>query len=91
MQVKIFENTIATQGTPRAFVRPRILGALPVRAMNRIVRDEAYRDPIPAEITLITIRALMRCAAGRIPASERAIVNGELALEERSAIRRVWG
>lgn len=89
MQVKIFENTIATHGTPRAFVRPRILGAFPVRAMNRIVRDEAYSDPIPAEITLTTIRALMRCAAGRIPASESPIVSGELALEELSPMRRL--
>jgi hypothetical protein len=31
-------------------------------------------------MTLITIRALIRCAAGRIPASCKAIVRGELAV-----------
>jgi hypothetical protein len=33
-------------------------------------------------MTLITIRALIRCAAGRIPASVKAIVKGELAVFE---------
>jgi hypothetical protein len=39
---------------------------------------------LPAEITLITMSALIKCAAGRIPASARAIVNGELAVFEVS-------
>jgi len=32
----------------------------------------------------MTIRALMRCAAGKMPASARAIVKGELAVFEVS-------
>ena len=33
-------------------------------------------------MTLITIKALMRCAAGRMPASCREMVRGELAVLE---------
>lgn len=33
-------------------------------------------------MTLMTIRALIRCAAGRIPASCKAMVRGELAVFE---------
>ena len=75
----MFEKIIAGYGTPAAFVLPRNLGAFPVRAMNKIVRDATYSDPIPADMTLTTIRALIRCAAGWIPAWDRAIVNGEFA------------
>jgi hypothetical protein len=50
--------------------------------MNRSVRDATYSELFPAEMTLITIRALIRWAAGRIPASCKAIVRGELAVLE---------
>lgn len=82
MQVKIFEKIRAAQGTPRELVRPMKRGALPLRAMKSIVRDATYNEPFPAEMTLITIRALMRCAAGRMPASVSAMVKGELAAVE---------
>lgn len=82
MQVKMLEKIRATQGTPRELVRPMKRGALPLRAMKSIVRDATYKEPLPAEMTLITIRALIRCAAGRMPASVSAMVNGELAAVE---------
>jgi hypothetical protein len=50
--------------------------------MNKRVRDATYRELLPAEMTLITMRALIRWAAGRIPASCNEIVNGELAVFE---------
>lgn len=50
--------------------------------MNSSVLDATYSELFPAEITLITIRALMRWAAGRIPASCKEIVKGELAVFE---------
>lgn len=40
-------------------------------------------------MTLITIRALIRWAAGRIPASERAMVKGELAVVELELSNRL--
>lgn len=80
MHAKRFEKIKAAQGTPALFVRPRKRGAFPLRDMNRIVRDATYRELLPAEITDTTINALIRCAAGRIPASVSAIVNGELAV-----------
>jgi len=73
------EKMRAIQGTPRELVRPRNLGALPLRERKRIVREATYKEPIPAEMTLTTIRALMRWAAGAIPASASAIVSGEFA------------
>lgn len=79
MQENMFEQTIPTHGTPRELVRPMNRGALPFRAMNSKVRDATYKDPLPADMTLITIRALIRCAAGRIPASVSEMVRGELA------------
>lgn len=82
MQENRLEQMIPTQGTPILFVRPRKRGALPFRAMNINVREETYSEPFPADITLITIRALIRCAAGRIPASFSARVRGELAVLE---------
>jgi hypothetical protein len=48
--------------------------------MKRSVRDATYRELLPAEMTLITMRALMRWAAGKMPASCNEIVNGELAV-----------
>ena len=71
-----------TQGTPARFVRPINFGAFLLRDMKRSVLEATYRELLPAEMTLITIRALIRCAAGRIPASVRAIVKGELAVFE---------
>lgn len=50
--------------------------------MKRRVLDATYKELFPAEMTLITMRALIKCAAGRIPASVRAIVKGELAVLE---------
>jgi hypothetical protein len=47
-----------------------------------MVREATYKDPFPAEMTLITIKALIRCAAGGMPASVSAIVKGELAALE---------
>lgn len=88
MHAKKLENKSATHGTPALFVRPRKRGALPLRAMNKIVREETYRELFPAEMTERTIRPFIRCAAGRIPASVRAIVRGELAVLEPLPIRR---
>lgn len=82
MQAKMFVKIRPTQGTPARLARPMNFGALPLRDMNKSVLDATYRELFPAEMTLITIRALMRCAAGRIPASCRAIVRGELAVFE---------
>lgn len=89
MHANRFEQINATHGTPAAFVRPMNLGALPLRDMNSIVREATYNDPFPADITLITIRALIKCAAGRIPALVSAMVKGELAAFEESPKR--WG
>ena len=75
-------NIKPTHGTPARFVRPMNLGALPLRAMKSSVLDATYSELLPADITLITISALMRCAAGRIPASVNDIVRGELAVLE---------
>lgn len=58
------------------------LGALPFLDMKSRTRDATYRELLPAETTLITIKALIRCAAGRMPASVRAMVKGELAVFE---------
>lgn len=80
MQAKTLVKISPTQGTPAPLARPMNLGALPLRDMNNSVRDATYRELFPAEMTLITIRALMRWAAGRIPASCKAMVRGELAV-----------
>lgn len=74
-----FDQINATHGTPAALVRPINCGALPVRDMNSSVRDATYNDPFPADMTLTTISALIKCAAGRMPALVRAMVKGELA------------
>jgi hypothetical protein len=87
-QAQIFENINAAHGTPALLVTPRKPGALPLRAMNRTVRDATYSELFPAEMTEITIRALMRWAAGRIPASVKAIVSGELAVLDPCPSRR---
>lgn len=87
MHANRFEHISATQGTPALLVLPINCGALPVRDMNNRVRDATYNDPFPAEITLITISALIKCAAGRMPALVRAIVKGELAACEESPKR----
>lgn len=86
--VKIFVNKIAAHGTPSRFVTPKNHGALPERAMARIVRDATYSELLPAEMTESTMRPLIRCAAGRIPASVRAMVKGELAVLEPLLRRR---
>lgn len=67
---------------------PRNHGALPERAMARIVRDATYSELLPAKMTETTMRPLIRCAAGRIPASVSAIVSGELAVLEPLFRRR---
>jgi hypothetical protein len=82
MHEKMLEKIKATHGTPLPFVRPMKRGALPFRDMKSRVLDATYKELLPAEMTLTTIRALMRLAAGRMPASVRAIVNGELAVFE---------
>lgn len=82
MQAKIFVTMSPTHGTPALLACPINLGALPLRDMKRRIRDATYRELLPAEMTLITIKALIRCAAGRIPASVSAIVKGELAVLE---------
>lgn len=60
MQAKTLVRIRPTQGTPARFARPMNLGAFPFRDMNKSVRDATYSELFPAEITLITIRALMR-------------------------------
>jgi hypothetical protein len=82
MHAKTLVNTSPTHGTPRRFVRPMNFGAFPLRAIKSTVLDATYRELFPAEMTLITIKALMRWAAGRIPASSSDIVKGELAVFE---------
>jgi hypothetical protein len=82
MQAKMLVNRSPTHGTPALLARPINLGALPFLDMKRRMRDATYRELLPADITLITIKALIRCAAGRIPASVRAMVKGELAVLE---------
>ena len=77
----------AGQGTPRESTLLSHLGALFVRAINRIVREATYREELPAEMTEITIRALMRWAAEVRPASSRAIVSGDRAARGASAAR----
>lgn len=93
MQENRFEKTSATHGTPMRFVRPMKRGALPFLAMNSKVREATYNEPFPADTTLSTIKALIRCAAGRIPASVREIVNGELAVlaDEPRSLGSVYG
>ena len=82
MQAKIFVVIRPTHGTPSLFVRPMNFGAFPLRDMKSSVLDATYSELFPAEMTLITIRALIRWAAGRIPASCKEIVKGELAVFE---------
>jgi hypothetical protein len=82
MQAKILVNIKPTQGTPSLLVRPINLGAFLFRDMYSNVLDATYSELFPADITLITIRALIRWAAGRIPASCNEIVKGELAVFE---------
>lgn len=78
----MFVKIKAAHGTPAALVRLINRGALRLRAMKSIVRDAAYKEPIPAEMTLTTIRALIKWAAGRMPASVNEMVKGELAASE---------
>lgn len=80
MHAKTFVKISPTHGTPALLTRPMSLGALPFRDMKRRVLEATYNELFPAEITLMTISALMRCAAGRMPASASAIVKGELAV-----------
>lgn len=87
MHANRFEHIKATHGTPAALVRPINFGALPLRDMNSSVRDATYNDPFPADMTLITMRALIKCAAGIMPALVRAMVKGELAAFEESPSR----
>lgn len=89
MHANRFEQINATHGTPAALVRPMNLGALPLRDMNSSVRDATYNDPFPADMTLITISAFIKCAAGIMPALLSAMVKGELAALEESPKR--WG
>lgn len=93
MQENRLEQIIPTHGTPILLVRPIKRGALPFRDMNINVRDATYSEPFPAEMTLMTIRALIKCAAGRIPASVRAIVKGELAVlaDEPRSLLSLYG
>lgn len=83
-----FDRISAHQGTPRLSTMENMRGALPVRAMKRMVREATYREELPAEMTEMTISALMRCAAGRTPAESRAIVSGERAVREVEERRR---
>lgn len=82
MHANMFVKISPTHGTPALLARPMNLGAFPFLDMKRRMRDATYRELLPAEITLITIKELMRCAAGRMPASVKAIVKGELAVFE---------
>ena len=93
MQENRFEQTIPTQGTPILFVRPIKRGAFPFRDMNINVRDATYSEPFPADMTLTTISALIKWAAGRIPASVSAIVKGELAVsaDEPRSLSSLYG
>jgi hypothetical protein len=61
MQAKIDCKIRPTQGTPVRLARPTNSGALQLRDMIKSVRGATYREPFPAEMTLITIRALIRC------------------------------
>ena len=80
MHAMTLEKSNATHGTPALFTLPRIFGALPLRAIKSIVRDETYSDELPALMTAITITALMIEAPALIPASESAIVSGDFAV-----------
>lgn len=82
IQAKRFEKHRATHGTPYLLVRPMKRGAFPFLDMNNIVLDATYSELLPAEMTETTINPLIRWAAGRIPASSKAIVRGEDAVED---------
>ena len=83
------EKISATQGTPALLTFPMNFGALPFRAMKSIVRDETYRDELPALITAITMTALMREAPAFMPASASAMVRGDFAVLEDLDSRRL--
>ena len=58
-----------------------------MRDKNNMVLDATYSELLPAEMTETTINALIRWAAGKIPAFSKAIVRGEAAVldpEDRS-------
>lgn len=85
IQAKRFGKHNATHGTPYLLVRLMKRGALPFRDMYSIVLDATYSELLPAEITETTINPLIRCAAGRIPASSKEIVRGEDAVLDPDA------
>lgn len=60
MQAKTFVNIKPIHGTPSLFVRPMNFGAFLFRDMKSNVLDATYRELFPAEMTLITIKALIK-------------------------------
>lgn len=88
MQANTFVNNSAAHGTPRLSVLPKNFGAMPLRAIWVIVRLATYNDELPAESTEMTMSALMRCAAGAMFASDKAMVSGDAAVFEPFPSRR---
>lgn len=60
MQANTFVKIRPTHGTPSLLVRPMNFGAFLLRDMYRRVLDATYRELFPAEMTLITINALIK-------------------------------
>ena len=89
MHATMFEKTSAAQGTPLLFVLPKNLGAFPVLAMKTMVLELTYREELPADMTASTMSALIRLAAGAMPASESEIVRGDAAVRDPEARRRL--
>lgn len=87
MQAIRLEKSNETHGTPALFTLLKNLGALLLRAIKSMVRDEIYSEELPALRTAITMTALIREAPALIPASESAMVNGDLAVLDPSARR----
>lgn len=82
-----FEKSNETHGTPALFTLLKILGAFLLRAIKSIVREEIYSEELPALRTAITITALISDAPALMPASESAMVNGDLAVLDPAARR----
>ena len=87
MHAKKLLNKSATHGTPCLFVLPKNFGAFPFLDMNKSDLEATYKLEFPAEMTDMTIKPLIREAAGSIPALSKAIVKGDLAVREPAARR----
>ena len=74
----------AMMGTPRAFTRAKILGAMFCCARAYSMRVEAYMPELPADSTEVSTTAFITAAAPSRPACSNTRVKGLTLMSPRS-------